>query len=341
MNQPIDTTSQQPIRVIVVNQSRRWLVTLLILMLLGSLFVNLTLSAMKSDFTTETNAPTEKFHSGDSAASNKIARIVTDFTIMPPHTDRLLKIVEHVQKKDDVKGVVLVIDSPGGLVSDSHEIYHKLLKLSEKKPIHVYMKGIAASGGYYIAMGAGEGAPIYAEPTTWTGSIGVIMPRFDVSELANKFGIKPDSLATGPLKDTLNPLKELTGEERKVWMAILDDSFNRFLKVIDDSRANLNMDQVKALATGQVYTAQQALDLGLIDKIGYEEDVIAALKEKLGLTSAKVVTYESQKSLAELLVGAQAASAPTDPLTRLLDANVPRAMYLFGWPTTPAYMSTY
>lgn len=341
MNQPIDTTSQQPIKVIVVNQSRRWLVTLLILMLLGSLFVNLTLSAMKSDFTTETNAPTEKFHSGDSAASNKIARIVTDFTIMPPHTDRLLKIVEHVQKKDDVKGVVLVIDSPGGLVSDSHEIYHKLLKLSEKKPIHVYMKGIAASGGYYIAMGAGEGAPIYAEPTTWTGSIGVIMPRFDVSELANKFGIKPDSLATGPLKDTLNPLKELTGEERKVWMAILDDSFNRFLKVIDDSRANLNMDQVKALATGQVYTAQQALDLGLIDKIGYEEDVIAALKEKLGLTSAKVVTYESQKSLAELLVGAQAASVHTDPLTRLLDANVPRAMYLFGWPTTPAYMSTY
>lgn len=341
MNQPIDTTSQQPIRVIVVNQSRRWLVTLLILMLLGSLFVNLTLSAMKSDFTTETNAPTEKFHSGDSAASNKIARIVTDFTIMPPHTDRLLKIVEHVQKKDDVKGVVLIIDSPGGLVSDSHEIYHKLLKLSEKKPIHVYMKGIAASGGYYIAMGAGEGAPIYAEPTTWTGSIGVIMPRFDVSELANKFGIKPDSLATGPLKDTLNPLKELTGEERKVWMAILDDSFNRFLKVIDDSRANLNMDQVKALATGQVYTAQQALDLGLIDKIGYEEDVIAALKEKLGLTSAKVVTYESQKSLAELLVGAQAASVHTDPLTRLLDANVPRAMYLFGWPTTPNYMSTY
>ncbi|WP_437194240.1 signal peptide peptidase SppA [Planctomicrobium sp. SH527] len=341
MNQPIDTTSQQPIKVIVVNPSRRWLITILILMLVGSLFVNLTLSAMKSDFTTETNAPTEKFHSGDSKATDKIARIVTDFTIMPPHTDRLLKIIEHVQKKVDVKGVLLVIDSPGGLVSDSHEIYHKLLKLSEKKPIHVYMKGIAASGGYYIAMGAGEGAPIYAEPTTWTGSIGVIMPRYDVSELANKFGIKPDSLATGPLKDTLNPLKELSEAERKVWMTILDDSFNRFLKVIDDSRANLNMDQVKALATGQVYTAQQALDLGLIDKIGYEEDVVAALKEKLGLTSVKVINYESQKSLAEILVGAQAASVQTDPLTRVLDANVPRAMYLFGWPATPSYMSTY
>jgi len=310
---------------------RRWVLWVLLLLLAGSVLLNLMLSALCATFLTDNDQPIEKFHSGDKLATAKIARLVTDFTIMPPHTNRFLETIKHVAKTDAYKGAILVIDSPGGLVSDSHEIYHELLKLAEKKPIFVSMKGIAASGGYYIAMGAGAGAPIYAQPTTWTGSIGVIMPRYDASELAKKVGIEPDSLVTGPLKETLNPLKAMSPDEKKVWDVILDDSFQRFLKVIDDSRENLNMPQVQALATGQVYTADQALQNGLIDSIGYEEDVLEALKSKLNLKSVQVIDFSYPKSLTETLIGASAKQQSPDPISRLLDASVPRAMYFFGW----------
>ncbi|SFH82157.1 signal peptide peptidase SppA [Planctomicrobium piriforme] len=340
MTQPAAAAPRQPLPIVIMQPRRRWIVGILLLMLLGSIAVNLLFAVFFADYLAEVQPPYERFHSGNMVAKDKIARLVTDFTIMPPHTHRLIEAIEHVQKKDDIKGVLLVIDSPGGLVSDSHEIYHKLLKLSEKKPIYVTMKGIAASGGYYIAMGAGAAAPIYAEPTTWTGSIGVIMPRYDAVELAHKIGVKADSLVTGPYKDSLNPIKELTPEEKAVWMTIIDDSFQRFLKVIDDSRTNLDMEQIKALATGQVYTANQALANGLVDKIGYEEDALEALKQKLGLTDVRVVNFEFPKSFTETLLGASAQMSQPDPLSRLMEASVPRAMYLFGWPTMPTYFPT-
>lgn len=321
-----------PTPVYLVNPRRRWLIGLLFLGLMGSVFLNLLLSVFCASYFSEVESPNEKFHSGDKLATAKIARLVTDFTIMPPHTHRLIDTIRQVSRQDDIKGAVLVIDSPGGLVSDSHQIYHELLKLAKKKPIFVAMKGIAASGGYYIAMGAGAGAPVYAEPTTWTGSIGVIMPRYDASELARKVGVTPDSLVTGPLKETLNPLKPMTDEEKKVWDVILDDSFRRFLTVIDESRENLDMEQVRALATGQVYTADQALQNGLIDAIGYEEDALEALKTKLGLKEVRVVDFEYPKSLTETLIGVTAQTRQTDPVSRLFDASVPRAMYFFGWP---------
>jgi len=319
--------------VVVVQRPRgRWLLWIVLLLLGGSIFLNLMLSAVCATFMTDDDQPIEKFHSGDKLATAQIARIVTDFTIMPPHTGRLLKTIRHVAKQDNFKGALLVIDSPGGLVSDSHEIYHELRKLAKKKPVFVSMKGIAASGGYYIAMGAGPDAPVYAQPTTWTGSIGVIMPRYNASELAKKIGVEPDSLVTGPLKETLNPLKPMTPEEKKVWDVILDDSFQRFLQVIDESRTNLTLEQVRALATGQVYTADQALANGLIDKIGYEEEVLEALKTKLGLKEVRVTEFAYSKSLSEALLGASSKLQVPDPLSRLLEASVPRALYFCGWP---------
>ncbi|WP_437200742.1 signal peptide peptidase SppA [Planctomicrobium sp. SH664] len=329
-----DTTPQTPTHYVVLQQPKRtWLRRLVLLLLLGSIFLNFSLLATTASYMSPTLGPNEKFHSGELTATDKIARIVVDFTIMAPYTKRIIEVIEKVTKDDSVKGAILVINSPGGLVSDSHEIYHKLKQLAAKKPVYVAMKGIAASGGYYIAMGAGEGAPIYAEPTTWTGSIGVIVPRYDASELAKKVGVEPDSLTTGPLKETLNPFKELSPEERKVWDEILEESFVRFLTVIDESRTNLDLEKTRALATGQVYTADQALKLGMVDQIGYEEDALAALKTKLGLSNVRVVDYEHQKSAAEILFGSSAISAPAarDPLSLLLDASVPRAMYLFGW----------
>ncbi|QDT34554.1 signal peptide peptidase SppA [Thalassoglobus polymorphus] len=333
MNQTVLHKGEKGTPTIIIQQpGRRLLLMFLLFALAFSLMLNLGLLASVGDLTSDTNTPNEKFHSGDTLADAKIARIEANFMIMNPYTNRIIKAIKKATKDDAVKGVLLVIDSPGGLVSDSHEIYHQIKKLSEKKPVFVQMKGIAASGGYYIAMGAGPDAPVYVEPTTWTGSIGVIVPRYNVTELADKIGVKADSLATGPLKDTLNPLKEMSAREREVWDAIIQDSFDRFLSVIAENRSNLSLEQVRELATGQVYTANQAIKNGLADEISFEEDSLTKLQEKLGLKTAKVIDYTYPLSFTESLlsVTARQPEINIDPFSKILEASTPRAMYLFG-----------
>ncbi|MCA8998364.1 MAG: signal peptide peptidase SppA [Planctomycetaceae bacterium] len=330
-----NSTSVQgpPITVVIQYSKRRWLILFLIGVLAFSVLLNFGLMAMLGDYLAVDEGPYQTFHSGEIDSENKIARLAADFTIMPPYSGRLMDSIQAAREDDEILGALLVVDSPGGLVSDSHEIFHELKRLSESKPVIVSFKGMAASGGYYIAMGAGPDAAIFAEPITWTGSIGVIIPRYNASGLAQKVGVEPEALKTGPLKDTLNMFKDLSDEEIKVWDEILEDSFDRFLTVIDENRSNLTKDQVRDLATGQVYTANQALANGLVDQIGFEEDALAALKEKLAITDAMVVQYEHPVSLAESLLGVK-TSVPeihVDPLSKLLSTGVPRAMYLFGW----------
>jgi protease-4 len=199
------------------------------------------------------------------------------------------------------------------------------------KPVYVAMQRIAASGGYYVAMGGGKGCKIYAEPTTWTGSIGVIIPRYDVSKLAEKWDVKVEPLTTGPFKDALSPFRELTEGERAVWKGIIDDAFGRFVSVIADNRPNLNAEAVKKLATGQVYTADQAVANGLVDKIGYVDEALSDLQAQLGLSSVRVVSYESEPTLIELLTASGKAGDPGRARQAMLESTVPQAMYLCSW----------
>ena len=298
-----------------------------------SVLCNVSMYSSYHEYFAKTEGPTERFHSGDEHAKDKIVVLTVDGTIMPPFTERLIRQIEHAGKDDHVKGVLLVVDSPGGLVADSHEIYHRLKQLGEKqKPIYVQMKRMAASGGYYIAMGAGPEGKIYAEPTTWTGSIGVIIPRYDASKLADKIGVASDPLKTGEFKDALNPFRPMTDNERKLWENILDQSFQKFIKVIDDNREPLDADAVKALATGQIYTADDAKEKKLVDEIGYEEDALKALQAKLGLEKARVVYYRTETSVLEQLMGGSMHAKPSiDPWKLLVESTVPRAMYLCSW----------
>lgn len=299
------------------------------MILLASLFANMQMYPAYQKYTGSDDSPGERYHSGDKDTETKIALIEVTGTIMPPFTKQVLNTIKHVKKDDKVKGVVLVIDSPGGLVADSHEIYEELRKLRETKPIVVQMKSMAASGGYYIAMGAGEKSKIFAEPTTWTGSIGVIIPHYEVAELAEKFGVKALPLKTGEFKDSLSPFRELTANDRKVWENILDQSFQLFLKVIADGRKNLDPAKIKELATGQVYTAQDAKANGLIDDIGFLDDSIAYLKKQLQIDEARVVRYHHEAALLDLLLsGSVKAPDPSAGWKSLLEASVPRAMYL-------------
>ena len=314
---------------------RRWSVRLLLAAFGTSVALNFGMYNAFREYFASSEPPLERFHSGEEMAADKIAILEVNGTIMPPFTERLIEQIERVGKDDTVKGALLVIDSPGGLVADSHEIYHRLKKLN--KPIFVQMKRLAASGGYYIAMGAGPKTRIFAEPTTWTGSIGVIVPRFDFSKLADKLGIHSDPLKTGEFKDALSPFRELSPNERKLWENILDQSYQKFIGVIDQNRDGLDAEGVKALATGQIFTADDALLNGLIDEIGYQDDAIKSLKELLNLKEARVIRYVVHQTLVEQILGSSVQTKQSvDPWNALVDASVPRAMYLCSWwPSLP------
>ncbi|MDG2390677.1 MAG: signal peptide peptidase SppA [Planctomycetaceae bacterium] len=313
-----------------------WKWRLLIFVLFISIMVNLQLVTLTSTLSSESSSVQESYHSGDKDADAKIVRIEVTGTIMAPFTEKTIEFIQEAAKQEDVKGVLLVVDSPGGLVTDSHQIYHEMKKLSEKKPVYVAMKDMAASGGYYISMGIGTKGKIYAEPTTWTGSIGVILPRYNATEMAQKLGVKPEPIRTGPLKGSLSPFRDMTEEEMAVWTEIIDDSFDRFLSIIDANRENLDKEQVRALATGQVYTASQALENGLVDAIGFEEDAIAALKTELGLKAVNVVTYSGPPTIYDVLMGSAKASAPEEQWRSIMEMTVPKAMYYCSWlPISP------
>ena len=318
------------VRVELVKQGRWWTRLLFVLFVLSAL-LNLILLVSSSAMVGGSASGNEVFVSGDKTSSDKIAIIEISGTIMPPFTARTLKTIDTLIADDNVKGVLLAIDSPGGFVADSHQIYARLLKLRQKKPIFVSMGRIAASGGYYVAMGAGPDGKIFAEPTTWTGSIGVIIPRYDVSKLANDYGVKSEPLVTGEFKDSLSPFREMTPAEEDLWKGIMADSFDRFKGVIDEGRGNLTLEQIAPLATGRIFTANQAVTAGLVDQIGFEEDAIEALKTHLKLTSVRVVRHQQPPTLLDTLLGAQAQAKPIDPLQQLLDASTPRAMYFCGW----------
>jgi len=332
--EPVKSEATDPQRPVVVHLQRpRLLQSCLLRLFIGafllSILTNLFLLG-SSEVTTDSTS--ETFVSGDEDAADKIVIIPIDGTIMPPFTERVLDMIESAGDDAQVKGVILSIDSPGGLVADSHQLYHRLKQLSRKKTIYVSMKRMAASGGVYAAMGVGEDGKIFAEPTTWTGSIGVIIPRYDISRLGEKLGVESDSLTTGEFKDSLNPLKPLTERDRELWGAILEDSFSRFVTVVAENRKNLDEATVRnELATGQIFTASQAKDVDLIDDIQFEEDIIEILRKDLGLARVRVIRYSYIPTTLELLLSSAQARQTEHPIRTLLDNNVPRAMYYFGW----------
>ena len=305
-----------------------WLLTTL---LISSLMANLTMYVRYKDYFASDTGPDEKFHSGDRRSTDKLAIIRISGTIMPPFADRVVAAIKKAREDDSVKGVLLAVDSPGGTVTHSHLIYHRLKELADKKPIFVSMGSLAASGGYFVAMGAGSKGKIFAEPTTWTGSIGVIIPHYEVTDLAEKVGFKALPLKTGEFKDSLSPFRALTDRDKALWANILDQSFDLFVDVIDENRDTLNREQVKELATGQIYTAQDAKKNGMIDEIGFEEEAIEALKKTLSLSKARIVEYQHPYGALDLLLSSAKSNDASAQWRAIMELTVPRAMYYCSW----------
>lgn len=208
------------------------------------------------------------------------------------HTE-FLEQLDNVKNDGTVKGVLLTVDTPGGSIYASDEIYQKIKEIKHKgKKIYVQMKTMAASGGYYISAPADK---IYAGPQTTTGSIGVIMSNTDYTGLQEKLGIKENVFKSGEHKDILSSSRKMTQEERNIMQSIIDDSFDRFVNIVKDGR-NMNEKKVRELADGRIYTAQQAKSNGLIDEIGYEDDVIKGLSKEIKVEEPEVFEYDASGS---------------------------------------------
>jgi protease-4 len=286
----------------------------------------------------------EKYHSLSKEATKKIAIIDVSGAIVEGD-GFVKKQIDRVSEDNDVVAVVLRINSPGGTVTGADYLYHHLRELVEKReiPLVVSMGSVCASGGYYIAMAVNdEQDAIFAEPTTWTGSIGVIIPHFDLSGLLGEWNIKDDSIASGSLKQMGSMTRPMTDEDRKLLQALVDQSFARFKEIVISGRPKFKNDPqaLAAVTTGQIFTAEQALAHGLVDKLGFIEKAIQRAAEMSGNSTDDVrcVKYKAQPSLAEALVGAHAQPIRGSlDLAGVLDLATPRAYYLWTW--LPALIS--
>jgi protease-4 len=192
-------------------------------------------------------------------------------------------IVRQLNKYEDdnsVKALILRIDSPGGGVASSQEIYDRVVKFRDNgKTVIASLGAIAASGGYYIACAADT---IVANPGTITGSVGVILSFPTFEKLMKTVGIEIEVFKSGEMKDVGNISRETTPEERKMLQAAIDDTYDQFINVVSENR-HLELDAVREIADGSIFTGRQALDLGLIDELGTFQDAISLAGQITGL----------------------------------------------------------
>ncbi len=212
------------------------------------------------------------FSWGDGVGLVEVKGVILD-------SQEIVKELDDLRKNDRVKAVVLRVDSPGGVVGPSQEIYAEVKKLKAKKRVVVSMGSLAASGGYYIAAPA---SLIMANPGTITGSIGVLMKFSNVEGLLGKIGMKAFTLKTGKFKDTGSPLRPMTAQERAMLQALIDDAHSQFVKAVAEGR-KLPEAEVRKIADGRIFTGEQALSLKLIDRIGTLQDAIEEAGKMAGI----------------------------------------------------------
>ncbi len=240
---------------------------------------------------------------GDKIAVVEVKGVITQSSSVIEEIHRYLD-------DDGVKAIILRVDSPGGGVGPSQEIYREVVKAKGKKKIVTSMGAVAASGGYYVACASDL---IVANPGTITGSIGVLMQFSNFEELLKKIGIKGVTLKSGEHKDIGSPLREMTPEEKRIMQETLDNVHQQFIQAVAEGR-KLDRAKVVPLADGRIMTGEQAKQFGLVDKMGNLEDAIDEASKLVGITGKPQVIYPKKKiSLLELLMK-EMASALIDTL---------------------------
>lgn len=251
----------------------------------------------------------------------KIAKLIIEGVIQKENRTYnqkwLLNTIENLKARKNIIGLILYIDSPGGTVYEADEMYKAVLRYKEKtgKPVFAYFASLAASGGYYIGCSADK---IIANRNTLTGSVGVISGRFaDVSSLLERYGVKTETIHSGKNKTMGSPTVPLTDEQRAIMQSISDECYDQFVSIVSKSR-NMEIDRVKELADGRLYTGKQAKENGLIDEImDFDEVKSYFLKSVYG--DKKVVAEiqefkkREKKSLLQKLTNASALTEMIKP----------------------------
>jgi protease-4 len=309
----------------------------------------------------------ERHYSGETAASDKIAIVHLDGVLMEGTLGHWHRQIERAAKDKNVKAVVVRINSPGGTITSSDDIYHRLTELRDGKddragkPLVVSMGSVAASGGYYIAMPA---KVLYAERTTITGSIGVYASFPNVKELGDKVGVYMNLVKAGRVKDSGSMFHDMKPEERYMWQEMVNHAYDEFKEVVEQGRPALKgkleekllekdvqvaekerikidskveekavektIHYYRQRADGGIWTADKAKEFGLIDKIGYLDDAVKEATQLSGVTGkVNVVSYERALSLAEVLFGIKAPEpALRLDASQLSSAAMPRLWYM-------------
>jgi protease-4 len=254
----------------------------------------------------------------------------------------LVEKLDKAKGDGNVKAVVLRINSPGGTVQAS-EAMHEALKRFRKdsgKPVIACITDVGASGAYYLACGADE---IICQPSSITGSIGVVVQTLSFAGTMKMLGISSDAITSGPLKVMGSPLKDLTQEERKVFQAMVDEFYDRFVAVVAEGRKPLSAEKARALADGRVYTGRQALKLGLVDKLGDLQPAIADAKKAADVEKVKVVMYHRPLGYRANVYSSLAAPTPAMQINllnlqggELMLLRRPSFLYLWSTDLQPA-----
>jgi protease-4 len=227
---------------------------------------------------------------------NKVALVSIEGPIIDS-LDVVDEIKEHV-KDNSIKAIILRIDSPGGAVGPSQEIYDEVKKASAEKHIVVSMGSIAASGGYYIASPADM---IFANPGTLTGSIGVIMEIPNLEGLMTKIGVRTEVIKSGRHKDMASAFRKMEKEDRELLQGVLDNVHEQFIRAVAEGR-KLSVDGIRPIADGRIFTGEQAKGLRLVDELGTLEDAIGKAAELAGISGEpEVVSKKDRLSIMEML----------------------------------------
>lgn len=208
-------------------------------------------------------------------------------------------------KQDTIKAVVLRVDSPGGIVAPSQEIYAEVKKFAATKKIIVSMGSLAASGGYYISAPA---TMIYANPGTITASIGVILKLSNIEALMDKIGIKSHTLKTGKYKDSGSPLRQFSAEDRAMLQSVIDNTHQQFVRAVAEGR-KLPIEDVRAIADGRILSGEQAMGIKLVDRLGTLQDAIEEAGKLAGIAGEPELLLPPKKKVNYLDMLAEGAES--------------------------------
>jgi protease-4 len=304
---------------------------MMVFSVMGNLILFLLLVGVITIFTTGQGSLLTEEVLREGPARAKIAVINVQGIIYGEIANDVYGQLKAAREDSRVRGLIIRVNSPGGTVSASDQIYKEISKFREKenKPVIAFMQGVAASGGYYTSVACEK---IIAEPTVITGSIGVISSYLVVQELLEeKLGILPVTIKSGQKKDWPSYYRTPSPEEIQYMQdKLIGPAYDRFVQIVAEGRKSLlTSDDIKELADGSIFGAQEALDKKLIDDIGYLDEAIELVKSMAGIKEAQVVEYRKPFSISDILMSRKQSMLKIDKNT-LHEIGIPQRLYLWS-----------